>query len=149
MKNRKVVITYGTFDLFHYGHENILKSARKLGDFLIVGLSTDEFNRIKGKEAYDSFETRYEKLINSGLVDMIIPEDNWEQKINDIKKYNVSIFVMGSDWKGRFDFLDQYCKINYPKRTEGISSTMLREKMKSVIKKIEYPKINVFLNNGK
>lgn len=126
---KKRILTYGTFDLFHHGHENILKSAKEFGDFLIVGLSTDNFNKLKGKEAYDSFEVRKKNLLNSGLVDEVIEENTWEQKIDDVINYDIDVFIMGSDWEGKFDFLKQHCQVYYPKRTEGISSTMLREKI--------------------
>ncbi len=128
----KKVLTYGTFDLFHHGHKNILKSAREFGDYLIVGLSTDEFNAIKNKnDVHDSYEKRKENLLASGLVDMVIPENSWDQKETDVLKNNVDVFVMGSDWEGKFDFLKEHCEVNYPDRTPGISSTMLREKLKN------------------
>jgi glycerol-3-phosphate cytidylyltransferase len=122
----KKVLTYGTFDLLHYGHVNLLKRAKALGDYLIVGLSTDEFNALKHKEAYHTFEHR--KLILEAIryVDQVIPENNWEQKINDVKKYDVDIFVMGDDWKGKFDFLKDYCDVVYLPRTVGISTTKIK-----------------------
>jgi len=128
----KKVITYGTFDLLHYGHIYLLKRARLLGDFLIVGLSTDQFNRIKGKECYMSFEKRKELLESIKYVDLIIAEESWEQKVSDIQKYNVDVFVMGDDWKGKFDFLKDYCEVVYLPRTPEISTT----KIKDVITKI-------------
>lgn len=124
------VITYGTFDLLHVGHVQLLKRASQLGDQLIVGLSTDEFNRIKKKEAYHSFEERKVILDSIRYVDKVIPESNWEQKIDDILKHKIDIFVMGDDWKGKFDFLSQYCKIIYLPRTEGISTTKIKEDLK-------------------
>lgn len=127
---KKIVLTYGTFDLFHHGHENILKEAKKFGDYLIVGLSTDEFNLVKGKVAHDTYEQRMQNLIASGLVDEVIPEVNWDQKVEDIKKNNVDVFVMGSDWSGKFDELKKFCQVEYPSRTKGISSTMLRAEIK-------------------
>lgn len=123
----KKVITYGTFDLFHHGHENILKGAKALGDYLIVGVSTDEFNAIKGKKSHESFEHRKKVLEALDYVDLVIAENDWSQKPNDIQKYNVDIFTMGSDWVGKFD--DLPCKVVYLPRTEGISSTMLREEL--------------------
>lgn len=125
----KTVITYGTFDLFHFGHYRLLKRAKALGDRLIVAVSTDEFNAIKGKKAFQSFEKRIEVVRSLPFVDMVIPEHNWEQKIEDIRKYNVDIFVMGDDWKGKFDYLKKYCEVIYLKRTPGISSTYLRNKI--------------------
>lgn len=122
----KTVITYGTFDLLHWGHVRLLKRASKLGDKLIVGLSTDEFNAIKHKEAYHSFEHRKYILEAIRYVDLVIPEENWEQKINDVKKYHVDTFVMGDDWRGQFDFLKDYCEVIYLPRTEGISTTKIR-----------------------
>ncbi|KRK40201.1 glycerol-3-phosphate cytidylyltransferase [Loigolactobacillus bifermentans] len=122
----KTVITYGTFDLLHWGHVRLLERASKLGDKLIVGLSTDEFNAIKHKEAYHSFEHRKYILEAIRYVDLVIPEENWEQKINDVKKYDVDTFVMGDDWRGQFDFLKEYCEVIYLPRTEGISTTKIR-----------------------
>ncbi|MBD8013510.1 glycerol-3-phosphate cytidylyltransferase [Planococcus wigleyi] len=122
----KKVITYGTFDLIHHGHINILKRAKANGDYLIVGLSSDEFNEIKGKAAYHSYEER--KLILEAIkyVDEVIPEHNWGQKIQDIQKNNVNLFVMGSDWEGKFDELKEYCEVLYLPRTEGISTSKIK-----------------------
>ena len=127
----KKVITYGTFDLLHYGHIYLLKRARLLGDFLIVGLSTDQFNRIKGKECYMSFEKRKELLESIKYVDLIIAEESWEQKVSDIQKYNVDVFVMGDDWKGKFDFLKDYCEVVYLPRTVGISTTKIKKDLQT------------------
>ena len=126
----KRVITYGTFDLFHVGHLRLLKRARELGDYLIVGVSTDEFNRLKGKRSVFPFEERKEIVESIKFVDKVIAEENWEQKIEDIKKYNIDIFVMGDDWKGKFDFLKKYCEVIYLPRTENISSTLLKDRLK-------------------
>ena len=124
----KRVLTYGTFDLLHYGHINLLKRARALGDYLICAVSTDEFNELKGKKAYHTYETRKMMLEAVRYVDLVIPEENWEQKINDVKKYEVDIVVMGSDWAGsdRFDYLQDYCEVVYLPRTEGISTTKIK-----------------------
>ena len=122
----KTVITYGTFDLLHIGHINILKRARALGDRLIVALSTDEFNALKHKEAYHSYEDRKVILESIRYVDMVIPEENWEQKLTDVEKYNVDIFVMGDDWDGKFDFLKSQCEVVYLPRTSGISTTKIK-----------------------
>ncbi len=126
----KRIITYGTFDLFHIGHLRLLKRAKELGDYLIVGVSTDEFNKLKGKRSVFSFEDRKEIIESLRFVDKVIAEENWEQKIEDVKKYNVNIFVMGDDWKGKFDFLKKYCEVIYLPRTENISSTILKDRLK-------------------
>lgn len=126
----KVVLTYGTYDLLHIGHINLLKRAKQLGDFLIVGLSTDYFNRVKGKHAYHSFEERKELLSAIKFVDLVIEENSWEDKRKHIKKYNVDIFVMGSDWQGKFDNLADLCEVVYLPRTEGISTTKIKEDLR-------------------
>lgn len=125
----KRILTYGTFDLLHYGHIRLLKRAKELGDYLIVALSTDEFNDIKGKKAYHNYETRKKMLEAIRYVDLVIPEENWEQKIDDVKKYNVDVVVMGSDWAGseKFDYLKEYCEIVFLDRTEGISTSKIKE----------------------
>ncbi|MFD0870484.1 Glycerol-3-phosphate cytidylyltransferase [Chlamydia abortus] len=121
------VITYGTFDLFHYGHINLLRRAKELGDHLTVGLSTDHFNKVKGKLSHFNYEERKQLLESIKYVDRIIPENSWEQKIEDIKKYQIDLFVMGSDWSGKFDILEKYCKVRYLPRTNDISSSLLKE----------------------
>lgn len=125
----KRVLTYGTFDLLHYGHIRLLKRAKELGDYLIVAVSTDEFNAVKGKKAYHNYETRKKMLEAIRYVDLVIPEDNWEQKISDVQDYKVDVVVMGSDWAGsdRFDYLKEYCEVVYLDRTEGISTTKIKE----------------------
>ena len=127
----KRVLTYGTFDLLHYGHINLLKRAKALGDYLIVAVSTDEFNSIKHKTAYHNFETRKMMLESIRYVDLVIPEENWEQKIDDVRNYHVDIVVMGSDWAGsdKFDYLKDYCEVVYLPRTEGISTTKIKEEL--------------------
>ena len=127
----KTVITYGTFDLFHIGHLKLLQRIKNLGDRLIVAVSTDEFNTLKGKKTIIPYEQRAEIVSNIKCVDFVIPENNWEQKIEDIQKYNVDIFTMGNDWEGKFDFLKEYCEVIYLDRTEGISSTQLKQTLKS------------------
>ncbi len=127
----KTVITYGTFDLFHIGHLKLLQRIKNLGDRLIVAVSTDEFNTLKGKKTIIPYEQRAEIVSNIKCVDLVIPENNWEQKIEDIKKYNVDIFTMGNDWEGKFDFLKEHCEVVYLDRTEGISSTQLKQTLKS------------------
>lgn len=125
----KRVITYGTFDLLHYGHINLLRRAKELGDYLIVALSTNEFNRIKGKECYFSYEERKKLLEAIRYVDLVIPESSWEQKIDDIKKYEVDVFVIGDDWKGKFDYLKDYCEVVYLERTPEISTTKIKQEL--------------------
>jgi len=128
MKNKvKTVITYGTFDLFHYGHIELLRRARLLGDKLIVGLSTDTFNNLKNKKCIFTYEKRRQILESIKFVDKIIPEDNWEQKRYDIVTNKVDIFVMGDDWTGKFDELSRFCEVNYLTRTSGISTTELKQ----------------------
>ncbi|KRL37146.1 glycerol-3-phosphate cytidylyltransferase [Liquorilactobacillus uvarum DSM 19971] len=127
VEKMKRVITYGTFDLLHKGHVRLLKRAAALGDHLTVGVSTDEFNAIKGKKAYTSYEDRKYILEAIRYVDDVIPEENWDQKINDVIKYNIDLFVMGDDWKGKFDFLEDYCQVVYLPRTEGISTTKIKD----------------------
>ena len=129
MKKEKIVITYGTFDMFHIGHLNLLNRLKSLGDKLIVAVSTDEFNSIKGKKTLIPFEQRALIVQNIKCVDMVISEENWEQKIDDIKKYNVDIFAMGDDWKGKFDFLKDYCEVIYLPRTQNISTTELKKEL--------------------
>ena len=122
----KKVITYGTFDLLHVGHINLLRRAKALGDYLIVVVSSDEFNAGKAKKAYHSFEDRKKILEAIRYVDEVLPEYTWEQKIDDIVNNNVDVFVMGDDWKGKFDFLKDYCEVVYLPRTEGISTTKIK-----------------------
>jgi len=122
----KTIITYGTFDFLHIGHINLLEYAKSLGDYLIVGLSTDEFNRIKNKESHSSYKDR-KKIIESLIfVNKVIPETGWYQKKQDIIQLNVDIFVMGDDWLGQFDILNSVCKVVYKPRTTDISSSLIR-----------------------
>ena len=122
------VITYGTFDLLHAGHINLLRRAKELGDYLIVVVSTDEFNwKKKKKKCYFSYEERKKLVEAVRYVDLVIPEENWDQKISDVKEYHVDTFVMGDDWKGKFDFLKDYCEVVYLPRTEGISTTKIKQ----------------------
>ena len=122
------VITYGTFDLLHAGHINLLRRAKELGDYLIVVVSTDEFNwNEKQKKCYFSYEERIKLVEEVRYVDLVIPEENWDQKISDVKEYHVDTFVMGDDWKGKFDFLKDYCEVVYLPRTEGISTTKIKQ----------------------
>lgn len=126
----KRVITYGTFDLLHYGHINLLRRAKALGDYLIVGLSTDKFNwNEKHKKCYFSYEKRKTLLEAIRYVDLVIPEEKWEQKESDINEYRINTFVMGDDWKGRFDFLKNICEVIYFSRTPEISTTMIKNNL--------------------
>ncbi len=122
----KKVITYGTFDLFHRGHLNIIQRAKALGDYLIVAVSSDDFNAIKGKKAYQSEEDRMAILNAIKYVDEVILEQDWEQKVRDVKEHNIDIFVMGHDWEGKFDHLKEYCEVVYLPRTEGVSTTKIK-----------------------
>lgn len=123
----KRVITYGTFDLLHYGHINLLRRAKQLGDYLIAALSTDEFNwQGKQKKSYFSYARRKELLESVRYVDLVIPEKSWEQKVSDIQLYHIDTFVMGSDWTGKFDFLAPYCEVVYLPRTPEISTTQIK-----------------------
>jgi len=123
----KKVITYGTFDLIHHGHINILRRAKAMGDYLIVALSTDEFTSGKGKQVYYQYKERKQILEAIKYVDEVIPETCWEQKIDDVVKHGVSVFVIGEDWRGKFDFLKPYCEVVYLPRTEGISTTQVKD----------------------
>ena len=124
----KRIITYGTFDLLHYGHINLLKRAKKLGDYLIVALSTDEFNLQKNKKSFFDYETRKRLIESIVYVDLVIPETCWEQKKTDVHKYNIDVFVMGNDWKGKFDFLkEEGVEVVYLSRTPEISTTEIKK----------------------
>ena len=126
----KKVITYGTFDLLHQGHLNILRRARELGDYLIVGVTTPKWDQERGKlNVHDSLEQRIAAVRATGYADLIITEDYAGQKIDDVKNYGVDTFVLGSDWEGKCDYLKEFCEVVYLPRTEGISSTMLREEL--------------------
>ena len=127
----KKVITYGTFDILHFGHINLLKRAKELGDYLIVALSTDEFNwGSKQKKCYYDYNTRKMMLESIRYVDLVIPEENWEQKVTDVQEYKADIFVMGDDWEGEFDFLKQHCEVVYLPRTPDISTTKIKQDLK-------------------
>ena len=127
----KRILTYGTYDLLHYGHIRLLQRAKQLGDYLIVALSTEEFNQLKGKKTYHNYEARKMMLEAIRYVDLVIPEETWEQKIDDVKKYDVDVVVMGSDWKAdpRFECLKDYCEVVYLDRTEGISTTKIKKEL--------------------
>lgn len=127
----KRILTYGTFDLLHYGHIEILRRAKQLGDYLIVGLSTDEFNDVKGKKSYHNYETRKKMLEAIRYVDLVIPENNWNQKENDIKTYQADCLVMGSDWENsdKFKNLEKFCEVKFLPRTEGILTTQIKKEL--------------------
>ena len=144
MKKEKIIITYGTFDMFHIGHLKILQRLEKLADKLIVAISTDEFNKQKGKKVLIPYEQRAEIVNNIKCVDQVIPEYSWEQKIEDIKKHNVDIFAIGDDWEGKFDFLKEYCEVVYLKRTENISTTKLKKSLSNFLSIPKKDIINAF-----
>ena len=123
----KTILTYGTFDLLHYGHINYLKKAKSLGDVLIVGLSSDEFNLEKGKKSFYDFEKRKEMLSAIKYVDKIFRQDSFEQKADDIKKYKADILVSSEDWKGKYDYLKDLCEVIYLDRTPGISTSQIKK----------------------
>ena len=128
----KRVITYGTFDLLHYGHINLLRRARALGDYLVVALSTDEFNwNEKHKKCYFTYEQRKNMLEAIRYVDRVIPEENWAQKRTDVHDYDIDVFVMGDDWAGKFDFLKEFCEVLYLPRTPEISTTKIKQDLES------------------
>ena len=127
------VLTYGTFDLLHYGHIRLLQQASKLGDYLIVALSTDEFNALKGKKSFYPYEVRKEMLEAIRYVDLVIPESCWEQKERDVEQYNVDVVCMGGDWEGdpRFEALRDKCEVAYLNRTPGISTTEVKSRLEN------------------
>ncbi len=127
----RTVITYGTFDILHIGHINLLRRARELGDRLIVGLSTDEFNGRKHKTALLDYDNRRVVLEAIRHVDLVIPEQSWEQKTADVRKYSAAIFVIGDDWEGEFDFLRELCEVRYLPRTQDVSSTSIKQTLLS------------------
>lgn|SRR5690554_296627 len=126
----KTVITYGTFDMFHVGHLNLLRRLSEMGDRLIVAVSTDEFNKGKGKKTLIPYDQRSQIVESIKYVDMVVPEESWEQKLTDVKKYNVDVFAIGEDWKGKFDFLEDLCEVVYLPRTKNISTTDLKKSLK-------------------
>ncbi len=130
----KRIITYGTFDLLHYGHINLLRRARALGDYLIVALSSDEFNERKGKRCFFSFEERKRLIESVRYVDLVIPEESWEQKATDVRLYHADILVMGDDWRGKFDYLSRFCEVVYLERTPEISTTKIKKELGKITK---------------
>ena len=131
--SQKTIITYGTFDMFHIGHLNLLKRLKSMADTVIVAVSTDEFNLGKGKKTLIPFEQRIEIVKAIKYVDLAIPEVSWDQKIQDIEEYKVDIFAIGKDWEGKFDFLNEYCQVHYLQRTKVISTTEIKRSIKSLL----------------
>jgi glycerol-3-phosphate cytidylyltransferase len=129
----KKVITYGTYDLLHRGHIKLLQRAREMGDYLVVGLSSDEFNAVKHKKAFYSYEERKLVLEAVRYVDEVIPEDNWEQKERDIREHGIDVFVMGDDWNGKFDHLKSLCEVVYLPRTDGVSTTQIKAQLRVTV----------------
>jgi len=134
---KKRVITYGTFDMFHIGHLRLLQRLKGMADELIVAVSTDEFSLQKGKKVIIPYTQRAEIVANIKCVDSVIAEESWEQKIDDIKRYNIDIFAIGNDWAGEFDFLKEYCEVVYLERTKDISTTKLKNSLSSIIDAVE------------
>jgi glycerol-3-phosphate cytidylyltransferase len=141
---KKTIITYGTFDMFHIGHLKLLQRLKGMADELIVAVSTDEFNKGKGKKVMIPYDQRAEIVANIKCVDKVIPEKNWEQKITDIQKYNIDIFAIGDDWKGEFDFLKEYCEVAYLERTKDISTTKLKKSLTNFMSIPKEDIINAF-----
>lgn len=123
------IITYGTFDMFHVGHLNLLRRLSEMADNLIVAVSTDEFNLGKGKKTLIPYEQRAQIVQSIQYVDLVIPEHNWEQKSSDVEQYNIDIFAIGDDWQGKFDFLKAQCEVVYLERTQNISTTSLKKSL--------------------
>lgn len=126
----KTVITYGTFDMFHIGHLKLLRRLSEMGDRVVVAVSTDEFNELKGKKTLIPYDQRAAIVEAIDCVDLVIPEESWEQKLSDVKTYDVDVFAIGEDWKGKFDFLEDLCEVVYLPRTRNISTTELKRSLK-------------------
>jgi len=145
----KRVITYGTFDLIHYGHINLLRRAKEQGGYLIVALSEDEFNKNqKKKECYFSYEERKQHLEAIRYVDLVIPEKSWNQKVHDIQLYQVDVFAMGDDWEGKFDFMKAYCEVVYLPRTAEVSTSQIKSDLGGYGRMLNPPEIRPGMNNG-
>ncbi|QEM80769.1 glycerol-3-phosphate cytidylyltransferase [Halomonas binhaiensis] len=129
----KTIITYGTFDMFHIGHLNLLRQLKEMGDKVVVAVSTDEFNLGKGKKTLIPYEQRVQIVESIQYVDLVIPEESWEQKTSDVEKYNVDVFAIGDDWEGKFDFLKDQCEVIYLARTKNISTTDLKRSLKRLL----------------
>ncbi|HIP14546.1 MAG TPA: glycerol-3-phosphate cytidylyltransferase [Sulfurimonas autotrophica] len=141
---KKTIITYGTFDMFHIGHLKLLQRLKSLGDELIVAVSTDEFNKGKGKKVMIPYVQRAEIIENIKCVDKVIPEETWEQKITDMSKYDIDIFAIGDDWEGKFDFLKEHCEVVYLERTKDISTTKLKKSLTNFMSIPKEDIINAF-----
>lgn len=141
---KKTIITYGTFDMFHIGHLKLLQRLKSLGDELIVAVSTDEFNKGKGKKVMIPYVQRAEIIENIKCVDKVIPEETWEQKITDMSKYDIDIFAIGDDWEGKFDFLKEHCEVVYLERTKNISTTKLKKSLTNFMSIPKEDIINAF-----
>lgn len=141
---KKRIITYGTFDMFHIGHLKLLQRLSKMADEVIVAVSTDNFNEVKNKKVLIPYDQRAEIVSSIKYVTKVIPEENWEQKSEDIKKYDIDIFAIGNDWEGKFDFLREYCEVVYLERTRNISSTQLRKSLSSFLSIPKEEIINAF-----
>lgn len=126
----KTIITYGTFDMFHVGHLQLLRRLSEMGDRVVVAVSTDEFNLGKGKKTLIPYEQRAQIVGAIEYVDLVIPEESWEQKLTDVKDHSVDIFAIGKDWEGKFDFLEELCEVRYLERTKNISTTDLKRSLK-------------------
>ena len=140
----KTIITYGTFDMFHVGHLNLLKRLSAMGDRLIVAVSTDEFNLGKGKKTLIPYAQRAEIVESIKYVDLVIAEDSWDQKVKDVIQYDVDTFAIGSDWRGKFDFLEEHCNVVYLDRTEGISTTELKKSLQNFLSISKEDLMNAF-----
>lgn len=143
----KKILTYGTFDLFHIGHLNLLKRVKTMGDCLIVGVSTDEFNALKGKKTVIPYADRAAIVEALSCVDLVIPETAWDQKVEDIQKHSIDCFVMGDDWAGKFDELKAYCEVVYLPRTPHISSSALKSNM-SMLDREAVENIKAYLDDA-
>jgi len=141
---KKRIITYGTFDMFHIGHLKLLQRLSKMADEVIVAVSTDNFNEVKNKKVLIPYDQRAEIVSSIKYVTKVIPEENWEQKSEDIKKYEIDIFAIGNDWEGKFDFLRDYCQVVYLERTRNISSTQLKKSLSSFLSIPKEEIINAF-----
>ena len=141
---KKRIITYGTFDMFHIGHLNLLKRLSEMADEVIVSVSTDSFNEVKNKKVLIPYNQRAEIVSSIKYVTKVIPEESWEQKIEDIKKYEIDIFAIGNDWEGKFDFLKDFCEVVYLERTRNISSTQLKKSLSSFLSIPKEEIINAF-----
>lgn len=128
----RTVLTYGTFDLFHVGHLRLIERLAAMGDRLVVGVSTDEFNATKGKTSVVSYQDRADIVAAIKGVDLVIPEESWDQKVRDIEEHDVDVFVMGDDWKGKFDHLSELCEVVYLPRTQGVSSTAIKDMLSAL-----------------